>query len=35
MVVIMERAERLVPHNPEPEPLRDSLDGELAKLLKF
>jgi hypothetical protein len=34
-VIVVKRAERLVPHNPEPEPLRDSLDGEFAKLLKF
>ena len=35
MMVIVERAEALVPHNPKSESLRDSLNREFAKLLKF
>ena len=35
MVVVVERAERLVPHHPQSKPLRDLLDGKVAKLLQF
>ena len=35
MVVVVERTERLVPHHPHSEPLRDPLDGKAAKLLQF
>ena len=35
MVVVVERAQRLVPHHLESESLRDPLDGQVAKLLKF
>ena len=35
MMIVVERAERLVPFDRQSKPLRDSLDGELAKLLKI
>ena len=35
VVVVVERAEAFMSRNSEPEPLRDPLDGEVAKLLKF
>ena len=35
VVVVVERAERLVPHDAESKSLRDPLNGEVAKLLKF
>jgi hypothetical protein len=33
VVIVVERAQALVARNPEPEPLRDPLDGKVAKLL--
>ena len=35
VVVVMERAERLVAHDPESESLRDPLNRQVAKLLKL
>ena len=35
MVVVVERAERLVAHHPHSKPLRDLLNGKVAKLLQF
>jgi hypothetical protein len=35
VVVVVEGAERLVPHDREPEPLGDPLYREVAELLKF
>ena len=35
MMVIVERTERLVPHNLHSKSLGDPLDGEVAELLKF
>ena len=35
MVVVMKRAERLVPHDPESESLRDPFNRQVAKLLKL
>ena len=35
MMIVMKRAERLVPHDLHPEPLGDLLNREVAELLKF
>ena len=35
VVVIVKRAEALVSHHPQSKPLRDPLDGQVAKPLKF
>ena len=35
MMVVVERAERLVARHAHPEPLGDPLDGEVAELLKI
>ena len=35
MMVIMERTERLVPHNLHSKSLGDPLNGKVAELLKF
>ena len=35
MMVVMKRAECLMPHHMESKSLRDPLNGQVAKLLKF